>query len=90
MQVTVHYHGQLRHAAGCPQQRIDLDAGSRFTQLLGRLCDLHGESFRILTKSVSGGLHPSLLVFVDDEPADAATPLCEGAEVSILTPMAGG
>ena len=90
MQVTVHYFAQLRRAAGCTVERVDVEPGSTIAALFARLGTLHGESVRALLLGSDGTPHPSLLVFVGEQPAELSQPLRDGDEVTILTPMAGG
>jgi molybdopterin converting factor small subunit len=90
MQVTVHYLAQLRRAAGCTTERVELDTGAAVLALLRRLGEVHGEPFRTLLLGAQGRPHPSLLLFVGDEPADLSRPLRDGDQLTILTPMAGG
>jgi molybdopterin converting factor small subunit len=90
MQVTVHYVAQLRRAAGCATERVNVDAGATVATLLGRLGANHGDPVRTLLVGADGMPHPSLLVFVGEHPAEASQTLREGDEITILTPMAGG
>lgn len=75
MRVTVHYRAQLRQAIGRPSEQLDVAIGATVGDLLKRL----GE------RSTAG-----LLVFVNDEQADATQPLRDGDRVTVLAPMAGG
>ncbi len=90
MQVTVQYLAQLRRAAGCASERLDVAPGMTVGGLLRLLAALRVESFRELLLSEGDRPHPSLLTFIGDQSVDAATVLSEGDELTILTPMAGG
>jgi molybdopterin converting factor small subunit len=90
MQVTVHYVAQLRRAAGCATERVNVDADGTVATLLDRLSANHGDSVRTLLVGADGMPHPSLLVFVGEQPAAASQPLHDGDEVTVLTPIAGG
>jgi molybdopterin converting factor small subunit len=90
MHVTVHFLAQLRRAAGCSVERVHLPSELTLADLFACLGDLHGEPFRHLLLGETGRPHPSLLVFIRDQPAEPTTVLREGDEVTILTPMAGG
>ena len=90
MHVTVHYFAQLRRAAGCTVESVDVAPGCTIAALLGRLGALHGNAVRTLLVGADGTPHPSLLVFVGEQPAELPQPLREGDQVTILTPMAGG
>jgi molybdopterin/thiamine biosynthesis adenylyltransferase/molybdopterin converting factor small subunit len=90
MQVTVHYLAQLRRAAGCASEQLEVETGGTLGTLFHRLADRHGEPFRRLLLDAHGGPQQSLLLFVAENPADASTVLRDGDEVTVLTPMAGG
>ncbi len=90
MQVTVHYLAQLRRAAGCTTERLDVEAGLTAGELCRRLGDLHGEPFRTLIQGAEGRPHPSLLVFIGEQLIEWSRVLHDGDEVTMLTPMSGG
>ena len=90
MHVTVHYFAQLRRAVDRTEERVEMEPGSTVARLLRRLSDLHGEAVRSLLLGADGASRPSLLVFIDEQPADPETELGDGDEVTLLTPMAGG
>jgi molybdopterin converting factor small subunit len=88
MRVTVHYFAQVRRAAGCAVEEVDVDAGLTIGALLDRLAT--GQAMRTLLLGVGGAPHVSLLGFVGDQPASPAQALYDGDEITILAPMAGG
>ena len=90
MQVTVHYLAQLRRAAGCTSERLEVKLGVTVCDLFHRLAEIHGEAFRTLLINENRRPHPSLLIFVGEQPAELSGVLREGDEITILTPMAGG
>jgi MoaD family protein len=90
MYVTVHYFAQLRRAADRTEERVEIELGTTVAGLLNLLSDVHGDAVRSLLVGDAGAPRPSLLVFIDEQPADAARSLVDGDEVTILTPMAGG
>jgi MoaD family protein len=90
MPVTVHYFAQIRRAAGCASEQVDVEPGITLGGLLLQLADRHGAEFRRLLLDEAGGLQKSVLVFVGQHPADGVTVLQDGDEVTILTPMSGG
>jgi molybdopterin converting factor small subunit len=90
MQVTVHYLAQLRRAAGCSSERLDVEPGLTLGELFRRVARTHDAAFRTLLLGENGKPHASLLVFVGEQPADLTGVLCDNDEVTILTPMAGG
>ncbi len=90
MQVTVHYLAQLKRAAGRGTESVDLPAGATLGELFHHLGERHGPAFRDLLLGPDGQPQRSLLLFVGDDPANAARPLRDGDSVTILAPMAGG
>ena len=90
MQVTVHYVAQLRRAAACASEKLEIEAGVPVAELLHKLAETHDETFRGLLLGENGQPRPSLLIFVGGEPATVADVLRAGDEITILTPMAGG
>jgi molybdopterin converting factor small subunit len=90
MEVTVHYLAQLRRAAGCASERLDVEPGLTVASLFHRLANAHGDSFRTLLFGSHDRPHAALLVFLGDQPAEPSSALYDSAEVTILTPMAGG
>jgi molybdopterin converting factor small subunit len=90
MQVTIHYVAQLRRAADCASEGLEVEAGLTVGELFDRLAALHDQAFRALLLGKDGRPRPSLLTFVGGEPAAMADVLHEADEVTILTPMAGG
>jgi molybdopterin converting factor small subunit len=90
MQVTVHYLAQLRRAAGCALERLDVAPGATVGDLFRQVAGDRGELFQTLLLSEDSRPHPSLLVFVGEQAAAVSHVLCDGDEVTILTPMAGG
>ena len=90
MQVTVHYLAQFRRTAGCASERLDVNLGVTVCELFHRLAEIHGGAFRTLLLGENCRPHPSLLIFVGEQPAELSGLLREGDEITILTPMAGG
>lgn len=90
MQVSVHYVAQVRRAAGCASESVQLDPDATLRGLFDRLAGRHGTAFDALLLDRQGAPHPALLLFVGDQPADLAKILHDGDTVTILTPMAGG
>ena len=90
MQVTVHYLAQLRRAAGCASERLEVELDVTVCDLFHQLAEIHGDGLRTLLLDENCRPHPSLLVFVGEQPAEYSGVLREGDEITILTPMAGG
>jgi len=85
MRVTVRYMAQVKRATGVASEEVELPEGCSLRDLLACLAERHGEPLRQL-------FGPALLIFVGDEQANPAEPvaLTDGAEVTVLAPMAGG
>lgn len=89
MNVTVHFHAQLRSAAGLPREVVSVDPGTSVAGLLATLAQ-HRPGLRGLLLGEDGGKQPTLLVFVGDRQASNDEVLRDGDEVVLLTPIAGG
>ncbi len=92
MEVQVHYAAQLKAAAGEAVQKISVPPGATVRDLLELLAEKHGPSMRALLFDDEGALRRSILVFLGEEQLgrDLDRELKEGAEVTILSPVAGG
>ncbi len=92
MKVTVQYLAQVKRAAGCASEAVELDDASSPRELVRRLAERHGEALRGLLLGPTGEPHASLLVFVGDEQVrwEPARELRDGDVVTVLAPMAGG
>ena len=87
MRTHVQYLAQIKRALGRPGESIELPTGATVGDLLRDLAQRHKTT--LLTDDV-GSPNRSLLLFVDDRPAAATSPLEDGAVLTILAPMAGG
>ena len=90
MRVTVHYMAQIKRAAGCASEEIEIPAAVTLRALLQSLGDQHPPPFRSMLLDDAGEPRRSLLFFVGEEHVDLAHPLKENDTVTILAPMAGG
>ena len=92
MEITVHYLAQLKRAAGVATENVTVEDGCSLSQVLKGLADRHGPAFRAGLLDEHGQPLPALLFFLGAEQVrpDSARPLCEGDEVTILSPMSGG
>jgi len=90
MRVTVRYLSQLKRAAACAEERVDMADGCRLTDLLAQVATKHGDAFRAMLFDDASAPRKSLLFFVGDEHSELTRILRDGDEVMILTPMAGG
>jgi molybdopterin converting factor small subunit len=92
MRITFHYLAQLKRFAGVAAETIDVAAGCTLPEALRLVGARHGTEFRAALLDNGGGARASLLFFLGNEQVrpDAARPLRDGDEVTILSPMAGG
>jgi molybdopterin converting factor small subunit len=88
--VTVLYLAQIKRAAGCGAETIELSGPVALGDFLLTLGDRHDASFRTLLLDDAGAPRKSLLFFVGDEHAELSRMLTEDDTVTILAPMAGG
>lgn len=92
MRVRISYFAQVRQAAGVESEKLELPAGADLAAVLAAAAARHGEAFRGLVLDESGAARPSLLVLVNGVPAARAggAALADGAEVALLSAVAGG
>ena len=92
MKVETRYWGQIKKAAGCGAETIDVDDRTSLADLVRELASRHGDDFRRLVVDDEGAPRSSLLIVVDDEQVrwDTPPPLRDGVQVSFLSPIAGG
>lgn len=91
MTLTIRYQALLRRAAGTAMETLEAPDGTCVFDLLRLLGDRHGEGLRRLVLDQNRPSH-SLLVFLGDQqiPADGSDPLPDRAELTLLSPIAGG
>ncbi len=90
MLVTVHYLAQLRRAAGCFSEVVADFEGGTLAEVLHLLASKKSPEFHELLFGATGKPKPTWLFFVDDDQATLATQVRDGAQITILAPMAGG
>jgi molybdopterin converting factor small subunit len=92
MKVTVHYAAQIRQAASCASELIELDGPCSVAELVRLLAQRHGPPLCDLLLDRQGQTQPALLLFVGEEQVElgSAWMLRDGDEVTVLAPMAGG
>jgi molybdopterin converting factor small subunit len=87
--ITVRYLGQVKQAAGRGSEAVEAEAGWTVGELLARQARAR-PALAPLLLTPAGRVQPALLVFVGDTQVGPETPLRDGAEVTVLSPMAGG
>jgi molybdopterin converting factor small subunit len=95
VKVRVRTIGLLKALFGLGELEVILPDGATVDALLGRLAETYGEpAAGHLTRPAEGTGHPSLRVMVNGRDIAVLdgrqTPLDEGDDVLILTPIAGG
>ena len=92
MQVTVHYTTQLKAELGVAEESVLLPASSDPGDLLRSLATRHPGPFGQLVLSPEGQLLPSIVLCVNDQQVDPASPdpLPDGATVTFLSAISGG
>jgi molybdopterin converting factor small subunit len=92
MKIAVRYMAQLRTAAGCAAELVEMDAAASPADLMVRLAERHGQPLAGLLLDADHQAQPTVLLFVGDEQVRADQPfaLHDGDAVTLLSPMAGG
>ena len=83
LSVTLRYFAAAADAAGRPEERLDLPAGTTLAGLREQLAGRGLEMARVVPIC-------SFLVNSVSTPADSLTPLSDGDAVDVLPPFAGG
>ena len=89
--VTVRLYGPLRHAAGGRDVQLEAEAMT-VKEALAQLAACKGPLVADMIFDQQGAVWPSLILLVNDEPADLreASSVAFGDVISVLMPLAGG
>lgn len=92
MTIEIRYFGQIRRFAGVNTQRVGVETGATVAALLrrvvdGRSAELAAAMFKDAGCAVVRG---SLMVLVNEQPAEPDTTLADGDVVSLIPPIGGG
>ena len=92
MKIRVEYVAQIRDAAGCPNEGLDLPAGSAVQDAVRAVARARGGRLATMLLDAAGNLNPSALLFVGDEQVGwtDVRPLRDGDTVTLMSPLAGG
>lgn len=92
MQVTIEYAAQVKRAAGVASESLNLDEPSTVQDIVSQVSQSRGDEFRNLLLTADGELHPSILLFADDQQLRWETPheARDGMVISLLSPISGG
>lgn len=92
MRLTLHYTGQLAAHAGTSEETLSVEPGAALLPLLRDLAAERGPDFAKFLLDADGQPVPTLVVALNGGQItlDDGTTLNTDAEVTLLTPMAGG
>ena len=90
MRVTVQYLAQIKRAAGCNSETVEVPIGGTLRDALRTLADRHDGNFRAMLLDDAAEPRKSLLFFIGDDQAAGTRLLRDGDAITILAPMAGG
>ena len=92
MQITVEYTAQLKRAAGTGREEFEFADATTVSAAIKEIASQREDSLAGLLLTSSGGVQPSLLLFVGDQQigATADPVLSDGQTLTIMTPISGG
>ena len=92
MNVTFSYFGQLRQFADKESESREFPDGTPLAEAIKSVVDEYGEGFSRVLLDEDGGVRPSVMVLVNDVPADksALPELKDNDKISLLAAIAGG
>jgi molybdopterin converting factor small subunit len=88
MKVTFSYFAQIRQKAGAESETVDVPDGVTAVEALKIIN--HGEEFSGMLFNESGVLRPVIMFVVNDVPVMPDQVLCDGDQVQVFSPVAGG
>ena len=94
MQIQLQFEAQLRQAAGCDRQNLDLADSAVVLDAVQQAAESGSDSLRSRLLSSDGKLQAGILVFVNEHPVQASQVnthlLQDGDVVLLLPPISGG
>lgn len=92
MSISVTYRGQVRQAAGCSSETVEVEGPCSIKALATLLAENRGESLRRFLLEEDGSPRRHILYVVGSEHVRPGDPrlLQDGESVTIVPPMAGG
>ena len=92
MKVKVEYSAQIKRAAGVSADELDVADDARLQAVIRQAGELRGESVQSILFPEGSELHPSILVFMDDDQVRwADNPCVESCRsVTLVSPVSGG
>lgn len=93
MKIKINYLAQIKKAAGLSEEVMTVEENCSLKQVITEyLCKKNKDLNELLLRE-NGEINKSILIFVGDEQAkadDVTKQLEDGAELTIMTPIAGG
>jgi molybdopterin converting factor small subunit len=90
MRVMVTYLAQIKQAAGVSSEVVELAAPCPVRDFIIFLARRRSDALARLLLTADERLQPTLLVFLGDEQVLPDSMLSDGAELTLLSPIAGG
>ncbi|RDU24401.1 MoaD/ThiS family protein [Anaerosacchariphilus polymeriproducens] len=93
MKIKINYLAQVKNAAGLSEEVMTVEENCSLKQLVTEYLCKKNKELKDLFLKENGEINHSILIFVGDEQAkadDSTKQLDDGAELTIMTPIAGG
>lgn len=92
MQIRIQYKTQARQVAGVGSEVIEVPGPCRVSDCIRQVAETRGGELKSILVDGDGDIHPTLLLFVDDEQVsrDDDAELADGSTLTILPPISGG
>jgi len=92
MRITIHFMGQIKHAAGVALREIDLASPCSVLDCLRQLPQRADDALGRFLLDGSRGVSRTILVFLGEEQVEHAESawLTDGDVLTVLSPIAGG
>lgn len=90
IRITIQYLAQVKRAAGCASESVEMPMGCTLRDTLRTLAVRHDGVFGAMVLDEASEPRKSLLYFVGDDHADPSRLMGDGDAITVLAPMAGG
>lgn len=92
MTIQLTYHAQIRIAAACNNEALEVAPGTLLSGLFRLLDTRHTPAFRTFVVDESGRARPGIIVLINDRMAEpgADPALVDGDRIALFSPIAGG